>query len=114
MHELGLTQSILDIALDHARDNEAAKILKVTVKAGDLTGIIDDSIHLYFEYLTRETIAEGSELVIEHLPAIISCRACGEKSKVGAFEVFACPKCGGLHVELISGKEFYVDSIEID
>lgn len=114
MHELGLTQSILDIALEHAKGNGAAKILKVVVKAGDLMAIVDDSIQLYFKYLSRGTIAERSELIIERSPAVVSCRSCGEKSEIGMFEVFTCPECDGFLVELISGRELYVDSIEVE
>lgn len=114
MHELGLTQSIVDIALEHAKGNDATRILTVTVKAGNLTGIIDDSMQLYFNYLCRGTIAEESRLVIEHLPALVNCRSCGEESEIGPFETFTCPKCGELTIELISGREFYVDSIEVE
>ncbi|HZD60462.1 MAG TPA: hydrogenase maturation nickel metallochaperone HypA [Anaerolineae bacterium] len=114
MHELGLTQSILDIALEHAERNNATKILTVTVKAGTLVGLVEDSMQFYFNYLTRTTIAEDAELIVEHLPAVVSCNSCGRKSEVSVFEVFTCPRCNGFSVELISGREFYVDSIEIE
>ncbi|MDP2210838.1 MAG: hydrogenase maturation nickel metallochaperone HypA [Candidatus Aquicultor sp.] len=114
MHELGLTQSILEIALDNAAKNEASRVLKVKVVAGDLTGAIDESLRFYFDYLARGTAAEGAELAIDHPPAIIKCAACGGESRVAAEQVFACPKCDALTVELLSGREFYVDSIEIE
>lgn len=114
MHELGLTQSILDIALDHASKSHARRILKVRVVAGDLAGVIEESLELYFDYLSRSTIAEGADLVIEHVPAVIACGSCGERSEVGNDQVFTCPHCGALAVELLSGREFYVDSIEVE
>jgi len=114
VHELGLTQSILEIALENAAKNNASRILKVKVVAGDLTGVIDDSLRFYFDYLARGTAAEGAELAIDHPPVIIKCAACGGESRVGGEQAFACPECAALTVELLSGREFYVDSIEIE
>ena len=114
MHELGLTQSILEIALDNAAKNGAGRILKVRVVAGDLTGVIDESLCFYFDYLARGTAADGAELVVEHPPAVIKCAACGEESRIAAEQVCSCPQCEALTVELLSGREFYVDSIEIE
>jgi len=114
VHELGLTQSILEIALEHAAKNGAERILKVKVVAGDLAGVIDESLQFYFEYLTRDTLADGAGLVIEHVPAVIKCGACGVTGRVTQQQVFTCPQCDALAVELIAGREFYVDSIEVE
>ncbi|HEY3374987.1 MAG TPA: hydrogenase maturation nickel metallochaperone HypA [Candidatus Aquicultor sp.] len=114
MHELGLTQGIIDIAIDNAQQNNATKILKISVKAGKLMALVEDSMQFYFDYLTNDTIAKGATLVIEHVPVIIKCHACGETSEVDEFGIHICPKCGEITVELVSGKEFYVDSIEVE
>lgn len=114
MHELGLTQSIVDIAVEHAKRNNASKILKVNVTIGDMMSVIEDSMQFYFEYLTKDTIAGGSKLEIDHVPISIRCANCKEESRVTEFEIYTCPRCGSLAVELLSGKEFYVDSIEIE
>lgn len=114
MHELGLTQGILDIAIEHADKNNAARILQVNVKIGRMMAVVDDSMQFFFTYLSNDTIANGAELVIDHLPIAIECLDCGAKNEVDEFEVHTCPKCGGLAVKLVSGKEFYVDSIEVE
>ena len=114
MHELGLTQSILDIAVEHAQKNNARKILRVNVKAGKLIALVDDSMRFFFEYLTADTIAKGAMLEIEHVPVMVKCAACGATSEVDEFELYRCPKCGELGPQLVSGREFFVDSIEIE
>jgi len=114
LHELGLTQGVLDIAVEHAKKNNADKILRVNVKAGEMVTVIDDSMQFFFEYLSTDTIAKGASLVIEHVPVVVRCLSCGEQSKVNKLEIYTCPKCKEHTVELISGKEFFVDSIEIE
>lgn len=114
MHELGLTQSIIDIAIEHANKNNASKLLKINVKAGDMIAVVDDSMQFFFKYLSSNTIADGAELIIEHLPARVECRECKEVSEVNGFEVCVCPKCGEFAAEPVSGREFYVDSIEVE
>ncbi|MEW5705315.1 MAG: hydrogenase maturation nickel metallochaperone HypA [Actinomycetota bacterium] len=114
MHELGLTQSILDIAIEHANRNKASKILKINVRAGRMIALVDESMQFFFKYLTGGTIAEGADLVIEHIPIRIYCLACGVNSEVSEFEIYSCPKCGGSEVEIVSGREFFVDSIEVE
>lgn len=114
MHELGLTQSILDIAIEHANKNSANKLLKINVKAGKMVAVVDDSMQFFFKYLSSNTIADGAELVIEHLPIRVKCQECKEVGEVNEFEVSTCPKCGEFAIELVSGREFYVDSIEVE
>jgi len=114
MHELGLTQSILDIAVEHAVKNGAAKISQVNVKAGKMTAIVEDSMQFFFEYLAGDTIAAGAQLVIEHVPIVIRCLQCGKESEVEQLDIYTCPHCGEHAVELVSGREFFVDSIEVE
>jgi len=114
LHELGLTQSVLDIAVEHAKNNDASRILRVNVKAGELVAVIDDSMQFFFEYLSGDTIAKGAELVIKHVPVVIKCSSCGAQSRVDKLEIYTCPGCKEHTVELVSGKEFFVDSIEIE
>lgn len=112
MHEFGLTMSVMKIALDAAEKQGASKITRIKVKAGEMEGIVADSMQFHFEHLKIGTIAEGAELVVEQVPLIIECSTCGEQSHVDAFEVVICPKCRNFTVEVISGRELMVESIE--
>lgn len=114
MHEYGLTQGILDIAVENAEKNNAKRILKVNVKIGGLMAVVEDSMQFFFEYLSAGTPAKGAELLIENVPVMIRCSSCGVESEVSQFEIYKCPKCGEMTVELVSGREFYIDSIEIE
>jgi hydrogenase nickel incorporation protein HypA/HybF len=120
VHELTITQSVLDIALKHARQAEAGRILRIHLIIGDLSGIVDDSVQFYFDFVSRDTPAEGAELVFRRVPARFRCRACGEEYGLGeqagrrAYYGWSCPGCEELQPEILAGREFLVDSIEVE
>ncbi len=114
MHEFGLMQSVMKIALDAAEKRGAKKITKIKLKAGEMEGIIPDSMQFHFEHLRVGTIAEGAELVIEEVPLVVECSSCGEKSRVEPFAFMVCPKCNGFTTQVISGKELTVESVEME
>lgn len=115
MHELAVVQSMLDIVLEHARQGGAQKVQGIGLKIGELRDFVDEFIQSYFDFLSRDTIAAGAILKIERLPVIFQCEACGNKFPVRLQEIerVACSRCGGEKVNLISGREFYVDHLEV-
>lgn len=114
MHELSVSQSILDIALRHAQKASAQRILAVHLVIGDLTGFVDDSIQFYFDFLSRETMAEGAELHFERVAARVRCHACQTEYAPPDMRLWSCPECEALGGEVIAGREFSVASLEID
>lgn len=113
MHELGVTESIASICLRHAQANGARRVLRVNVKLGELTGIVDHYVAFYWDMVTKDSIAEGSELSFTKVPTKAYCPACSEEFAVEEFDL-TCPKCGKADADLISGREFMVESIEIE
>ncbi len=113
MHEYAVTQSMIKMAVDEANKVNASKILEIRLVIGDLSTIIDDSVQMYFDIMSDGTIAQGAKLIFKRVKAEFKCRDCGEvfiKPPTG----FDCPKCGGLGTPTGVGKEFYIDSIEIE
>lgn len=113
MHEMVLTQSILNIALTEAERNKAARVLEIRIKAGALAGVLPALVQEYFDIISAGTMAEKARLRIEKTPASITCQDCGEESAAESF-VFACPACGSAKIRLLKGREFYVESLEIE
>ena len=112
MHELSITQNILNIVIEHARRAEAQKVTAINLVVGELTGFVDDSIQFYFDMLSPETIAAGATLNIHRIPAEIRCRGCGEVFALEGHK-WACPKCSTPGGEILCGREFSIDSIEV-
>ncbi len=94
MHELSITQGILDIALAVARDAHLARVTAVHLVVGDLSSIVDDSVQFYFDLLSKGTAAEGASLTFERRPAILTCAACSHTFTVRPPLPPACPACG--------------------
>ncbi|MBN1135564.1 MAG: hydrogenase maturation nickel metallochaperone HypA [Anaerolineae bacterium] len=114
MHELPVTQSILEIALRHAKRAGAGRILAINLTIGDLTGFVDDSIQFYFDYLSKETSADGARLAIERIAARVRCQQCGAEYAPPGGRIWTCPQCQAQGGEVIAGTEFYVASIEVE
>jgi len=112
MHELAVTQQILDMALEKARENRASEIQSINLVVGDLTSIIDDSVQFYFDILSKNTMAEKARLSIQRVPVELRCRSC-RRSYIAPDQHWHCPQCQSLDLEITRGNEFYLDSIEI-
>ncbi len=113
MHEYAVTQSMITMAIEEANKAEASRITEIRLVIGDLSTIIDDSVQLYFDIMSEGTIAEGAKLIFNRIKAEFKCENCG-KVFVKPATGFDCPNCGGLGTPTGVGREFYIDSLEIE
>ena len=113
MHELSVTESILEIARKHAQASGAASVTAINLVIGQLSSIVDDSVKFYWDMISENSICSGSVLTFKRIPAIFHCLDCDHQYQLEAI-LSPCPKCGSLRSEIIAGEEFYVDSIEIE
>ncbi len=111
MHELAVTRNVLDIALRHAPPGQ--RICKITLVVGQLSSMVDNSVQFYWDIISEDTAAVGAELIFRRIPARLRCQGCGEIFALNASD-FSCPACGNAAVQVISGEEFYVESIEVE
>lgn len=113
MHELSVTGRLLDITLEHAEKAMASRVLRIDVVIGDLTGFMEESIRFYFDILSEGTKAQNALLSIARVPVRARCGQCRmEFTPEGGN--WRCPLCEGSLEEIISGREFYVESIEVE
>ena len=113
MHELSITQSILSIALEKANEVQAGKVTKINLIIGELSGVVNECVEFYFDLLSKDTIAAEASLSFERTPNKLRCRNCATVFSPDNLD-WACPNCHEAKVEIISGRECYVDSIEVD
>ena len=76
MHELSVTESILEIALRHANNANAKRITNLYLVIGQLASIVDDSVQFYWDIISKDSIAEGAVLHFRRLPATLACQEC--------------------------------------
>jgi hydrogenase nickel incorporation protein HypA/HybF len=113
MHELSVTESLLNLALSHANQANATKVIAINIVIGRLSSIVDDSVQFYWDFVTEDSICAGAKLNFDRRPAVLHCADCASDYTID-HDLTPCPKCGGMRTTIISGEEFFLDSIEIE
>ena len=113
MHELSITESILEIALRHAKKAEAKKITDIYLVIGKLSSIVDDSVQFYWDIVSDGSVAQGAVLHFRRVRIEIACQACDEVYHPEELDL-SCPACGSRDVRIVAGEEFRLDAIEVE
>ena len=113
MHEMGITQSILEASFEAAEKAGATRITEIRITVGEMSEVVDFALQFAFEALTPDTIAEGATLTITMLTPRSRCRDCDLTYEHDRFQMI-CPACGSMNVEQLQGHELRIDSIEAD
>jgi hydrogenase nickel incorporation protein HypA/HybF len=113
MHELSVTENLLEIALRHAEVAKARRVTDLYLRIGQLSSFVDDSIQFYWDIISKGTICEGAVLHFERIPAELQCLDCGALYNLDS-EMLPCPQCGSSRVKVLRGDELKVDSIAVD
>ena len=118
MHELPITEEVLKVVLKHAAVNQVERVVGITLKVGELRDLIEEWMQRYFDYLSRDTIAEGAKIKFIRTPIVIRCEECGKSFNIILKEwmetkSFSCKHCGGTKTALLSGREFSIEGIEV-
>ena len=110
MHEMSITQGIIDISEKYAGGR---RVLSVDVEIGELSSVVPDAIEFCFEACSQGTLLEGARINIIRIPGRGQCLDCGGDSPLSSL-FDACQRCGGYRVKVVSGEEMRVREIEVD
>lgn len=110
MHELSLAGAIVSTAAKHAAGR---RVTVINLRTGRLRQVIPETLEFYFEFVARDTVCEGARLEQEVIDARLRCNPCGLEWVI-EFPAFRCPTCGGSDVEIATGNEFEIESIEVE
>lgn len=113
MHELSVTQGLLNICLEEGKKHNINRIKEINIKVGELTDLVPSCISYYFSIVAKDTIAENSKINIEKIPVAIKCKDCNYEGNLGKNN-YVCPICKGTKYEITRGREFYLDTMEVD
>ncbi|MDY0220875.1 MAG: hydrogenase maturation nickel metallochaperone HypA [Desulfobacterium sp.] len=113
MHEMGIAQQMVDIALDAIpAEIENPRVEKLNLKIGRLASVVEESLRFCMEVITKNTPLEGVKLEIEAVDVRARCKACNHEWVVEG-PGFRCPACRQGDVELLSGRELEISSLEL-
>ncbi len=113
MHEQSIVENLLALVLENAQKANATKIRKINVAIGELSGAVDESMDFYFSFLRKDTIAAEAVIVYRHVPAQLRCRKCGKVFTAKDTD-FRCPDCKDGEVDIVGGRELYLESLEVE
>jgi len=115
MHELPVINSILGIVLKHAAINQVQKIMAIHLQVGAFSDLDDACMQQYFDYVSKGSLAEEAKLVIERIPAVMRCAACGHSFEINLKDGTkpVCSECGGESHSLVSGREYTIKNMEV-
>lgn len=113
MHEMGIAEQLVQIALDAIpEDMENPRVETLNLRIGKLAAVVEHSLTFCFEIITKDTPLENAVLAIEDVPVRLQCKACGLEWEADT-PVFACPGCEQGEVQMLSGREIEITSIEL-
>ncbi len=123
MHEVSVVSNLVNAAISELEKYNVSKVNSMTVIIGDMTNLGEEQMSFAYEIVTRGTILEGSEFIVEHEPIEVECNGCGYKGPVKmlsdpdfdthAIPVMSCPQCSG-HIQVISGQSCMIKCMDIE
>lgn len=115
MHELGIMRNVLEVVLEYSEKNNVKKVQAINLEVGALSDIVPTFAQMFFQMIAENTIAENAQIKIEKIPAKIKCRICGTITEMDINNLlYNCEKCKSPAIELVSGREFRVTSMEVE
>ncbi len=112
MHELGIAQEILEVAVAEGAKHGAEKVTRVTLSVGVLRGVVPETLSFLFSHVAAGTMADGAALEVTEEPVTVACETCGPR-EAREF-VLSCPACGSDAVALSGGEALRIVSLEIE
>ncbi|HHV31857.1 hydrogenase maturation nickel metallochaperone HypA/HybF [Caproiciproducens sp. LBM24188] len=112
MHELPIVLDVVRVVEEEAKARGLSRVTKIYLVLGELSSVVDESVQMYFEIVSKDTVCSDAKLVFEYVPASLKCGTCGKvfPHKGSSFQ---CPDCGGDSVLMRdTGREFYIRSFD--
>ena len=110
---MGVAQQLVQIALDSIpEDIENPTVEIVNLKIGKLASVVEHSLTFCFEIITKDTPMENAKLMIDFIPVTVHCKSCDNNWEVTG-PVFKCPFCEDGDVEMVTGREIEITSLEL-
>lgn len=113
MHELGIAVQIVESAISSIPSGLAGQpVQRLLLDIGRMAGITVPSLRFCLEAVSRGTVMETAEVVINEVPVTLECISCLAIWTIQEPD-FLCKKCGSGDIKMLSGREMIIRSIEI-
>lgn len=120
MHEMGIALQIVETARSAIpAEMKTARVEAIHLKIGRLAAVVPESLNLCMEVVTKGTPMEGCSIHIEEIPVAACCRDCAyqweaEETGDAVETLHCCPSCRSRNLEIISGRELNLVSLDLE
>jgi hydrogenase nickel incorporation protein HypA/HybF len=108
VHEMAITQSVVDAVVSRMGD---AQVRRICLEIGKLSGVVADSVRFCFDLVTEGTTLEGAALDIVQPSGRARCGDCGAEFPLDDLLVLC--ECGSANRELLTGAELRIREVEV-
>lgn len=114
MHEMGIVFHLAKTLDELAREQNITKIGTVSLKVGEVSGIVTDLFEDCWDYYKKKyPVLLDSKLYLKHSPAVTYCTACGKTYETVRYGK-TCPHCSSTETYLLEGNNVVIESIEAE
>lgn len=110
MHELSLCRSIHTVVEQARRGRD---VQTIHLQVGQLRQVVPETLSYCWSLVSEGGPMARSTLRIDHVPVVLDCRECSARTTVEHALVLVCGQCGSGSIDIASGEEFLVTSIDV-
>ena len=111
MHELGIVMNVLEQADAVAAENNAEKVLQVTMEVGEVSSVVPELFIDAFNWAKKKTrFLQEAALEMIIIEGRTYCKNCGETYKTTAYGK-ECPHCGSFETYLLTGDQVIIKDL---
>lgn len=115
MHEMSLVQGLFEQLKVLAKENNATKVVKVTMEVGPLCGVVIDSFQFGFDILSaQEPMFKEAKLVIDVPEVTYTCTACSHQQITAGERPDTCSNCGEYFLTAKGGDDLLLKQVEME
>lgn len=113
MHEMALTEGILDLLEEQAKQQSFSRVRTIWLEIGELSTVDPEALVFCFDALRSGTLADGAKVEIIRVPGQAFCLGCARTVAL-AQRYDCCPECGGEQLQVTGGDGMRVKELEVD
>ncbi len=115
MHEISLVEGLIQQLKELAAENQATKVIRVTMEIGPLCGVVVDSFRFGFDIISaEEEIIKGAALIVDIPTVRYTCSECGNVQVIAETRPDSCPACGELTLFSEGGEDLILRQVEME
>jgi hydrogenase nickel incorporation protein HypA/HybF len=111
MHEYSIVQALLEAVEREARSRNAARVCRLHVRIGELSGVEKDLLASAYEICRESTLCAEADLIIHPVEKRWVCPSCD--AALGDGDLLTCSRCGA-PARLVQGDEIILQRIEME